>query len=412
MTSPVNNANKAAAAASGTVEPGATVSVVASDPQGHTSAAVVAAVTGTSWTAGGINVTALDDGVITYAATSTDPAGNSTTVMATSTKDTSAPAVSVTAVASPINNPNKASTSASGTVEPGATVTVVASDGAGGHSTSPARATVDSGTWAVSGINVTALNDGTITYTATAADPAGNTATATRTASKNTSTHFDVTAGTSATAGVAFTVTLTARTADGATDTTYSGTRAVTFSGAGSSPSLVAPTFPATVSFSAGVGSASTTLVKAQTVSLTASAADSTGTSAPIAVSAGTASRLAWTSTTLPAAAVLSPPCLFQCTAKSYGNQATTTTYVSVTDSLGNTVTGLGAGHTVTVTTSGGGTLTGAPLTLTIATSGPAQSTGSLTFQSQKANWTTDTLTAVANAGDPYLNAEAAFSKN
>ena len=189
MTSPVNNANKAAAAASGTVEAGATVSVVASDPQGHTSAAVVAAVTGTSWTAGGIKVTALDDGVITYAATSTDPAGNSTTVMATSTKDASAPAVSVTAVASPINNPNKASTSASGTVEPGATVTVVASDGAGGHSTSPARATVDSGTWTVSGINVTALNDGTITYTATAADPAGNTATATRTASKNTSTH-------------------------------------------------------------------------------------------------------------------------------------------------------------------------------------------------------------------------------
>ena len=97
---------------------------------------------------------------------------------------------------------------------------------------------------------------------------------------------------------------------------------------------------------------------------------------------------------------------------QSYGNQATTTTYVSVTDSLGNTVTGLGAGHTVTVTTSGGGTLTGAPLTLTIATSGPAQSTSWLTFQSQKGNWTTDSLTAVANAGDPYLRAEAAFSKN
>jgi hypothetical protein len=48
----------------------------------------------------------------------------------------------------------------------------------------PYTATVTGGTWAVSGMDVSSLNNGTITYTATATDQYGTTATASKTATK------------------------------------------------------------------------------------------------------------------------------------------------------------------------------------------------------------------------------------
>ena len=61
---------------------------------------------------------------------------------------------------------------------------VVASDAAGNHTASVA-ATVTGTGWTVSGIDVSSLNDGTITFTVTAADAAGNQTTATQTSTKS-----------------------------------------------------------------------------------------------------------------------------------------------------------------------------------------------------------------------------------
>ena len=71
---------------------------------------------------------------------------------------------------------------------------------------------------------------------------------------------------TTQTAGTPFNVTLTAVLADGITaDTTYSGPKAITFSGPAGSP-----VYPATVDFTAGTGTAAITLTKAETTALTA----------------------------------------------------------------------------------------------------------------------------------------------
>jgi len=182
VTDPVNSANKASTSASGTTEAGATVSVVATDGT-TTTPAKVATVAGTGWSATGIDVSGLSNGTITYRSTATDAAGNTAVATKTATKDTATPAVAVTTVTDPVNSANKASTSASGTTEAGATVSVVATDGT---TTTPAKAaTVTGTTWSVSGIDVSSLADGPITYRATATDAVGNTATASKTATKD-----------------------------------------------------------------------------------------------------------------------------------------------------------------------------------------------------------------------------------
>ncbi len=186
VTSPVNNSNASSTSASGTGEAGATISVVASDGSHTTSALTTTVSAAGTWTLTGINLTTLTDGTITYTATATDAAGNTATSTKTTTKDTVAPAVAVTSVTSPIGTANEASLTASGTGEAGATISVVASDGT--HTTSALTTTVGSGgTWTITGINATSLGDGTITFTATATDAAGNTATASDSATKNTS---------------------------------------------------------------------------------------------------------------------------------------------------------------------------------------------------------------------------------
>ncbi|TAL03375.1 MAG: hypothetical protein EPO07_06310, partial [Verrucomicrobia bacterium] len=70
---------------------------------------------------------------------------------------------------------------------------------------------------------------------------------------------------TAQTAGTAFNITLTATTDGTTTDTSYSGSKSITFSGPTGSP-----TYPGTVSFSSGVGTANITLVKAETTTITA----------------------------------------------------------------------------------------------------------------------------------------------
>ncbi len=184
VTNPINESNETNTTVTGTAAVGDSISVTATDGTNASTAVTTTAGTNGPWTATGINVSSLNDGSITYTATVTDAAGNTLTASQTATKDTVAP-VSIASVTSLIDQANQTKTSASGTTEVGATVSVTASDGT--TTTSPVAATVDSsGNWTATGIDVSSLNDGTITYTATATDSVGNTGTATATTTKNT----------------------------------------------------------------------------------------------------------------------------------------------------------------------------------------------------------------------------------
>ena len=81
---------------------------------------------------------------------------------------------------------------------------------------------------------------------------------------------FNVAAPGTATVGTAFNVTITAADPYGNTDDGYSVRRRSSFSGPSNSPNGHAPTYPASVTFTNGVGTASVTLFDAQTTTLTA----------------------------------------------------------------------------------------------------------------------------------------------
>jgi hypothetical protein len=89
---------------------------------------------------------------------------------------------------------------------------------------------------------------------------------------------------TAQTAGTPFNVTVTATTDGTTVNTAYTGTHSITFSGPTGSPS-----YPSTVSFSSGVGTASITLVKAETTTITATDGTIIGTpSSSLTVNPGT----------------------------------------------------------------------------------------------------------------------------
>jgi hypothetical protein len=104
-------------------------------------------------------------------------------------------------------------------------------------------------------------------------------------------TQFGVSAAASATAGTATSVTLTAEASSGSTTTGYTGSQTIVFTGPSNSPNATEPSYPVTVSFTAGVGTASVTLPDAQSTTLTATQGSITGTSNTIAVAPATASQ-------------------------------------------------------------------------------------------------------------------------
>ena len=129
-------------------------------------------------------MSSLKDGTITYTATATDSSSNTATSSKTTTKDTAAPVVAITSVTNPITAANASNTTASGTGEAGDTISLVATDGT--HTTSPLTTTVTTGgTWSINNVNVSTLNDGPVTYTATVTSPSGNTAQGSDTAIKS-----------------------------------------------------------------------------------------------------------------------------------------------------------------------------------------------------------------------------------
>jgi hypothetical protein len=95
-------------------------------------------------------------------------------------------------------------------------------------------------------------------------------------------------------AGVAFSVTLTATDEWGNTATSYAGAKTLTWSEPSSSPSAKAPSYPATVTFTAGVGTASIKLYDAQITTLKAKEGASTieGTTGSFTVKAAATKKL------------------------------------------------------------------------------------------------------------------------
>jgi hypothetical protein len=245
-------------------------------------------------------------------------------------------------------------------------------------------------------------------------------------------------ASTAVTAGEADNLTVTALDAFGNTAITYTGSHNLTFGGAANSPNVNHPTvsnsagaatnfataeaitFASGVATVAGANNGVMRLYKAETASVTVAAgAVTNGAGLSVTVAAAAPARLAWTHVTVSAGS-LSAPCLFTCTVTTLGNAGTFTANVSVTDTYGNTVTGLEPGYTVTVSTpaSGGGSggsftapSAGTSLTLAISSSGVADSTLQFTFQAQSGAWVSDTMTAQTLTGTSYTNATATLNK-
>jgi len=217
-------------------------------------------------------------------------------------------------------------------------------------------------------------------------------------------------------------LTLTARDAYENTATSYAGSKSIVFSGAEASPSGAA----ATVTNSAGTatnfgaatvltftaGATATRVLKLnKTGAANVAATDGTiSTTAPVAftVSTGAAARWALTSLAVSAGSIGSP-CLFTCPVTALGNGGTVSANVSVTDSVGNTVSALGSGHTAKVTANGG-TVTGGA-SLEIPATGPAVSTTSFTYTAPASGSFTNTITAAVLAGTAYTSATATASK-
>lgn len=184
----VNSANVTAVPVTGTAEAGTKITLTANDAGAvHSAPAATATADGTGhWTAS-MDLSSLDQGTVTYSATATDAAGNvGAAGTATSTKDTNAPAATPgvnvptyinAATVQTANTANASSVPVSGTAEVNATVMVKATDPGGRFVNGTAVASGPSGEWSLHlnlGSN-SAMADGTITYTITVTDPAGNT---------------------------------------------------------------------------------------------------------------------------------------------------------------------------------------------------------------------------------------------
>ena len=190
-------------------------------------------------------------------------------------------------------------------------------------------------------------------------------------------------------AGTAFTATITATTNGVTTDVAYAGVKTLAFSGPASSPSGQAPTYPATVTFVDGVGSASVTLYKVETATLSVTDGTRTGT-VSVTVVAGAANRLGYTSSSL------------SCALGSVvvGNGGSFTSKVTVYDAWLNPVTEAVA-RTINLTKNTGiGTL--APVTLTIPIAA-SETSVSFTFTLPSGNPPDTTVTA-ASAGVTSTN--------
>jgi large repetitive protein len=178
---PVNAALNAAAATADAIhftgaELNATYNYTISSSGGGTPVTGSGTITSATETISGIDVSALSDGNLTYSVTLTDPAGNvSTAATAGGTLDRTAPSgYTITAKQALVNiaaSTNTGFVFDSAELDDTYNYTVTSS---GGAATLSGSGTVTSATQVVSGANVSALSDGTLTFSVTLTDLAGN----------------------------------------------------------------------------------------------------------------------------------------------------------------------------------------------------------------------------------------------
>ena len=180
------------------------------------------------------------------------------------------------------------------------------------------------------------------------------------------------------TAGTAFDIILTAVDSASHIDTTYSGSRTVTYSGPGNSPNNTVPTFTTTVTFTSGQATLlATTLVDAQTTTITATISGLTAVaSSSLTVVAGASSQLVFTTSPVTLTAGVASGNITVQRQDPYGNPNTTD-----------------ASRTATLSSTSSGTVTFVSTPLTIAS---GSSSASFTYKDTKAG--TPTITAASTS--------------
>jgi hypothetical protein len=222
---------------------------------------------------------------------------------------------------------------------------------------------------------------------------------------------FGVPAPSEVGAGIAFNVTLTAIDEYGNTATAYTGAKTIVWSGPASSPNGTAPLYPSSataITFSEGVGTASAIkLYDAQSTALKAKEGSLEGTSAAITVAAGAPERFAWARAEVSSGKLEAGTCPFACTTSSIGVSKKFKAHVSVTDTYGNVVSGLGATTKAKVEKTGGeGTLTNATA-LIIPASCLAESSSVFEYTSPASGTSEAVLKLKQEEGAAYTAAEA-----
>lgn len=267
-----------------------------------------------------------------------------------------------------------------------------------------------------SGAATVKVSDGTLSATL-----------ATTTAAAPASIFLLAAASTTPVAAASDNLTTTAQDPYGNTATSYTGAHNLTFSGSSASPNGTLPTVvnssgtainfgsATALNFTSGVASVSSSkngvmkLNRAGAASISVSDGTiSNPTPLAVTVSPGTASKLALTNINI-SAGTLGSTCLFTCTLTGLGNSGTVTAKVAVADSVGNTVSTLGSGHAVKVTTNGGGTIGGTPLA--IPSTGAAETATSFTYTSKSSGTFTEIVTAATSEGTTYTSATLTASK-
>jgi hypothetical protein len=212
-------------------------------------------------------------------------------------------------------------------------------------------------------------------------------------------------------AGVAFNVTLTATDEYGNLAKSYTGAKALAWSGPASSPNATAPEYPSTataVTFAEGVGTATALkLSDAQSITLKAKEGSIEGASGSFIVSAAEPERLAWAHAEVTAGKLEAGTCPFACVTTSIGAGKKFKAHASVTDAYGNVVSNLGAALKAKVEKlSGEGTLANAAA-LAIPAAGLAESSGVFEYTSPASGTSEAVLKLKVEEGAAYVEAEA-----
>ncbi len=241
--------------------------------------------------------------------------------------------------------------------------------------TSTTTVTASSGVATFAGCEITGpAADGTYTFQATSSPLTITPASSAVTIVAGTVSAFNVANPGPQNAGTSFTVTITAVDVYGNTVTSYGSSQGMTFSGPLMSPNFTSPIYPASVSFSGGVGSAMITLYDAVSTMLTATATQGsiTGTSTSFSVAPLGANAFWFTPITPSTATAGAAFNLTMSAVDLYGNVATSFTGTKAFSISGGAASPTGAQPSYPTSISFSGGVGTAPITLV--------QTGSLTL--------------------------------